>query len=113
MPRIYVPACSTGTATCTSNTGLVAKDPGTGATASSGLIGDFVPNSGNPSSGMQVLWLNGGGLAGYHQSPLDVGARLGFAYDLLGDGTTAIRGGAGLFYNRLDGNQYRSEERRV
>jgi hypothetical protein len=106
MPRIYVPACSTGTATCTSNTGLVAKDPGTGATASSGLIGDFVPNSGNPSSGLQVLGLNGVGLAAYHQSPLAVGPRLGFAYDLLGDGTTAIRGGAGLFYNRLDGNQY-------
>src|ERR1019366_4294143 len=50
--------------------------------------------------------LNRVGLAAYHQSPLAVGPRLGFAYDLLGDGTTAIRGGAGLFYNRLDGNQY-------
>ena len=106
MPRIYVPACGTGVTTCTSSTGLVAKDPGTGATASSGLIGDFVPNTGNPTAGLQVLGLNGVPLAPYHMAPLAVGPRIGFAYDLFGNGTTALRGGAGMFYNRLDGNQY-------
>lgn len=105
MPRIYVPACTTGT-TCTSSTGLVAKDPLSGATVSSGFIGDFVPNSGNPTAGLQVLGLNNVPLAAYHQSPLAVAPRIGFAYDVFGHGTTAIRGGAGLFYNRLDGNQY-------
>jgi hypothetical protein len=105
MPRIYVPACTTGV-TCTSNNGLVAKDPGTGATVSSGFIGDFVPNTGDPTAGLQVLGTNGVPLAPYHLAPLAVGPRLGFAYDVFGDGTTAIRGGAGMFYNRLDGNQY-------
>jgi len=84
----------------------VAKDPGTGATVSSGFIGDFVPNTGDPTSGLQVLGTNGIPLAPYHLAPLAVGPRLGFAYDVFGDGTTAIRGGAGMFYNRLDGNQY-------
>jgi hypothetical protein len=45
-------------------------------------------------------------LAPYHQAPIALGPRLGFAYDVFGDGTTAIRGGGGMFYNRLDGNQY-------
>ena len=31
--------------------------------------------------------------------------RVGFAYDVTGDGKTALRGGFGIFYNRLDGNQ--------
>jgi hypothetical protein len=106
MPRIYVPGCSNGLTTCTSSTGLVAKDPGTGATASSGLIGDFVPNTGDPTSGLQVLGVGGVPLAPYHMAPLALGPRIGFAYDLFGNGTTALRGGAGLFYNRLDGNQY-------
>src|SRR5664280_2822990 len=106
MPRIYVPACSNGAATCTSNTGLVAKDPVTGATVISGFIGNFVPNTGNPSSGMQVLGINGISRAPYHQRPLVAAPRLGFSYDPWGDGKTAIRGGWGMFYNRIDGNSY-------
>jgi hypothetical protein len=106
MSRIYVPACSNGAATCTSNTGLVAKDPLTGATVSSGFIGDYVPNSGDPASGMQLLGLNGVPLAPYNQKALVAAPRIGFAYDVMGDGKTAIRGGWGMFFNRLDGNEY-------
>ncbi len=106
MPRIYRPACTGGKLTCTSAAnGLVAMDPVTGATAPNGLIGDFIPNTGNPTAGLAVLGLNGVPLAPYHQSPIAAAPRFGFAYDLFGDGKTALRGGFGMFYNRLDGNQ--------
>ena len=104
--RLYVPACSAAPP-CSAGHGLVAKDPATGATVSSSYIGDLVPNSGNPATGLQVL----GGPAGtneapYHQKALVAAPRVGYSYDLFGDGKTALRGGWGMFYNRLDGNQY-------
>ena len=79
---------------------------GTGATTSSGFIGDYVPNSGNPTDGLQVLGVGGVPLAPYSQKPIAAAPRIGFAYDVFGDGKTALRGGWGMFYNRLDGNQY-------
>ncbi len=103
--RLYVPACS-GASPCSSGKGLVAKDPATGALASSGLIGTFVPNSGDPFSGEAILGVNGVSEDTYHQQALVAAPRIGFSYDLFGDGKTALRGGWGVFYNRLDGNQY-------
>ena len=104
--RLYVPFCTSGTTCAAGTAALVAKDPGTGATVSSSYIGTLVPNSGNPASGLAVLGLNGVDEAPYHQKPVVAAPRLGFAYDLFGDGKTAIRGGWGMFFNRLDGNQY-------
>ncbi|HEY3836292.1 MAG TPA: carboxypeptidase-like regulatory domain-containing protein, partial [Bryobacteraceae bacterium] len=105
MPRIYVPYCSNGAATCNSGNTLVARDPGTGALAGSGFIGDFVPNTGNPNAGMTVMGINNVPADPYHQPFLAYAPRLGFSYDVFGDGKTAVRGGWGMFYNRLDGNQ--------
>jgi hypothetical protein len=96
-PRIYIPGTSGGK--------RVAIDPGTGTVAPVAYIGLYVPSSGNPADGMQILGQNGVSQNPYTTSWLAVAPRLGFAYDLTGDTKTALRGGFGIYYNRLDGNQ--------
>jgi hypothetical protein len=96
-PRIYVPGESGGK--------RVAVDPGTGAVAPVAYIGLFVPNSGNPADGLGINGENGIPSNTYTISYMRPAPRFGFAYDLFGDGKTALRGGYGVFFNRLDGNQ--------
>ncbi|HXE64777.1 MAG TPA: carboxypeptidase regulatory-like domain-containing protein [Bryobacteraceae bacterium] len=104
IPRIYQPFCASGAASC-SGADRVARDPGTGALVSGGFIGDYVPKSGDPGTGLETLGVNGVKSEAYSQAWVALGPRLGFAYDLMGNGKTALRGGWGIFYNRLDGNQ--------
>ncbi|HYW47230.1 MAG TPA: carboxypeptidase-like regulatory domain-containing protein [Bryobacteraceae bacterium] len=96
-PRVYGPGMSGGK--------RVAIDPGTGAVAPVAYIGLYVPGSGNPADGFALLGKNGVSLDTYNISAVKAAPRIGFAYDVSGDGKTAVRGGFGVFYNRLDGNQ--------
>jgi len=97
-PRLYMPGFD-------ANRRRVAVDPATGAIAPVAAIGLFVPNSGDPVNGMRVPGTNGNPLNTYSQDPIAFAPRLGFAYDVFGNGKTALRGGFGVFYNRLDGNR--------
>ena len=79
----------------------LALNPLTGATSPAAFIGSIIPGTGNILNGMEQAGKNGVP-RGIEQYPaLAIGPRFGFAYDVLGKGSTAIRGGFGLFYDQL------------
>ena len=89
--RIYRPA--------TVNGKNVAIDPGTGNTTYAALVNTIVPGSGDVVNGMHINGLTGKG--DFTKYPfLLFTPRLGFAYDVFGNGKMAIRGSFGTFYAR-------------
>lgn len=98
-PSLYIPAINPATGK------RVAKDPSSGSFAPAPMIGLFVPNSGNYSNGMRIGGVDPGAPPGLYEAPAVAwGPRIGFAYDVMGDAKTALRGGFGMFKDRMQGN---------
>jgi hypothetical protein len=96
-PRLYYPALVNGV--------RQGRDLVTGAVVPAVLIGAQVPGTGNLNNGL-VLATDSSYPAGFkEQPPLLPEPRVGFAYDVNGNGKTAVRGSVGMFHNtRLSGN---------
>jgi hypothetical protein len=109
-PTLYVAGCANGAVSCT-GTNRQAMDPRNGQLLGPGstvAIGGIVPGTGSSTNG---LFLSGQGIVDttYKWPLLALAPRFGMAYDMSGNQTFVLRGGAGLFYDRPSGNSIYSQ----
>ena len=95
-PRLYQPALVNGV--------RVARDPVTGQTLNQIYIGAYVPGTGNDANGL-VLQTDPNVPRGFRRMLAPAPEpRLGFSWDLTGEGTMVLHSSAGMFHNaRLGG----------
>jgi hypothetical protein len=100
--QLWQPHCANGVFPCT-GANRVARNPLTGEQRPSPWIGAVVSGSGDINNGTVF----GRELPDTYPSPgIRAAPRLGFGWDVFGDGRTAVRGGFGTSYNRLGDGQY-------
>ena len=110
-PTLYVAGCVNNANPCSGNINRQARNPLTGQLLgpnTSLAIGQIVPNSGDAMNGIIVA---GDGIAkgNYEWPTIGYAPRFGVAYDLTGAQKFILRGGAGLFFDRPNGNSVFSQ----
>ncbi len=88
---LYVPVLSNGV--------RMAENPLTGALLPQAFVGVFVPGSGSAAPGGVSSGASNYPRGFINTQPVHWGPRFGFAYDVFGNGKTAIRGGIAILYN--------------
>jgi hypothetical protein len=101
-PVLYQPGCPGGVYPCP--TTRQAMDPRTGqlmGAGSAALIGFLVPGTGDQYQGLIQQGQQGTSKYGYEWPAVAIAPRVGAAYDLFGNQKVIVRGGAGIFHDRM------------
>jgi len=101
-PRLYYPTCTTGVAgnvACAGGNQRAYDKANPSVLLPSAFIGNLVPGTGSQTNGMVVNGYPGLRPGEYFQfTPFVAGPRVGFAWDIKGDGKQALRASTGIFY---------------
>ena len=90
-PALYAPVLVNGV--------RMAQDPISKALLPQVYVGDFVPGTGNPADGGVTSGDPNYPRGFVNQQPVHWGPRFGFAWDVFGNGKTAVRAGLAILYN--------------